>query len=270
MAGDRSASLIHVADVSKTFAADRNEPVEALRSISLDIRQGEFLAIVGRSGCGKSTLLRILAGLIPATSGRVTVADQPVTGPRRDVSMVFQRPALLPWRTVLENVLLPLQLKGSVTEADRRRAQALITLVGLEGFENRAPDELSGGMQQRAAICRSLIHEPSVMLLDEPFGALDALTREELGLEVQRMWTEREMTMVLVTHSITEAALLADRVVVLTPRPGRISRVIEIDVERPRSLIDHESSVQLASHSEEIRRLLFDKHLGSVNLDGRG
>lgn len=258
-----TTSLIQVENVSKTFGADRGDTVEALRSISLDIRQGEFLAIVGRSGCGKSTLLRILAGLIPATAGSVSVGERPVVGPRRDVAMVFQRPALLPWRTVLENVLLPVQLNRTVTDQDRDRARELITLVGLEGFEDRAPDELSGGMQQRAAICRSLIHEPSVMLLDEPFGALDALTREELGLEVQRMWSEREMTMVLVTHSITEAALLADRVVVLTPRPGRISRIIEIDVDRPRSLIEHDSSVQLAEYSEEIRRLLFDKHLGS-------
>lgn len=253
--------LIEAAGVSKTFAAGRKPGVEALRDIDLSVEPGEFVAIVGRSGCGKSTLLRIMAGLIPASAGTVTIEGRPVTGPRRDAALVFQQPALLPWRSVLDNVLLPVQVVGKVDEEHRHRARDLIKLVGLEGFEGRSPRELSGGMQQRAAICRALMLEPTVLLMDEPFGALDALTREELALEVQRMWSERGMTIVFVTHSISEAVLLADRVIVMTPRPGRLARAIHIDVRRPRSFTDHGTTEELTAYSERIHRLVFTKNL---------
>lgn len=258
---DGPTSLIEVAGVSKVFPVDREESVEALRGIDFRVNDGEFVAIVGRSGCGKSTLLRIIAGLISPSEGHVSIEGKTVSGPKRDAGMVFQRPALLPWRTVLENILLPIEIGGRIGDDDRRRAIELIELVGLEGFENRAPRELSGGMQQRAAICRALMLRPSVLLMDEPFGALDALTREELALEVQRMWAEQGMTILFVTHSISEAVLLADRVIVMTPRPGQVARQVEIQARRPRSLTEHESSEQLAGYSERIRRLVFSKQL---------
>lgn len=249
--------LIDVAGVSKTFHAERGTSVEAIRDIHFGVDDGEFVAIVGRSGCGKSTLLRIVAGLISPSDGQVSIEGRLVEGPRREAGMVFQRPALLPWRSVLENILLPVEIVGRPTRDDHKRAMDLIELVGLGGFEDRAPRELSGGMQQRAAICRALMLSPSVLLMDEPFGALDALTREELAMEVQRMWSEQGMTIIFVTHSITEAVLLADRVVVMTPRPGRVARQIAIDAKRPRSFTDHSSSEQLTAYSERIRRLVF-------------
>ena len=261
MSDSSSAPLIDLKGVSKTFSSDGERPVEAIRDIEFRVNDGEFVAIVGRSGCGKSTLLRIIAGLISASEGHVTIDGQVVDGPRRDAGMVFQRPALLPWRTVLGNVLLPIEIIGKVGESDRQRALDLLELVGLEGFDDRAPRELSGGMQQRAAICRALMLRPSVLLMDEPFGALDALTREELALEVQRMWSEQGMTILFVTHSISEAVLLADRVIVMTPRPGQVAKQVDIDVPRPRSFTDHASSEQLMRYSERIRRLVFTKHL---------
>ena len=215
------------------------------------------MTLVGRSGCGKSTLLRIIAGLLQATSGRVRVAGEPVTGPRPDVGLVFQRPALLPWRSVLENVMLPVEILRLDRRVYRERARELLGTVGLEGFEHRRPHELSGGMQQRAALCRSLIHDPAVLLMDEPFAALDALTREELSLELQRIWSEHRKTIVFVTHAIHEAVLLGDRVVVMTPRPGRIARVIDVDVPRPRSLGASGMTEELVHVSAEVHELLF-------------
>ena len=235
-----------------------------MTDIDLEVRENEFVTIVGRSGCGKSTLLRILAGLIPASEGVVSIGGEPVTGPRRDVGFVFQRPALLPWRTVLENVLLPVEVAGGDMVAARVEAQSLLEVVGLGGFERRSPWELSGGMQQRVAMCRALVSNPSVLLMDEPFAALDALTREDLSLELQRIWSEHRKTIVFVTHSIQEAVVLSDRVIVMTPRPGRVAREIAVDTARPRdfSSVERDAGVQAAT--DEVRELLFERHAGEA------
>ncbi|QBI22028.1 ABC transporter ATP-binding protein [Egibacter rhizosphaerae] len=244
--------MLRLQGVSKTFGPGTAGAVDALHGIDLDVGRHEFVSLVGRSGCGKSTLLRLIAGLIPPTAGTVSVADEVVTGPREDVGLMFQRPALFPWRTVLENVLFPVEILGGTSDAHLDRARALLDMVGLGGFEHRRPKALSGGMQQRAALCRALVHDPDILLMDEPFAALDALTREELSQELQRIWLETTKTIVLVTHSITEAVTLSDRVVTLTPRPGRIGSVQPIDASRPRS----ENSPELADHAERVRREL--------------
>ena len=227
--------MIVLDDVGQVFDG-RSGPVQALTGIDLEVGENEFVAVIGRSGCGKSTLLRLIAGLLPPTQGRIVVGGTPVTKPRRDVSFMFQRPALLPWRSVLANVMLPIEIFGLERGPYRDRAHELLELVGLRGFEKRLPHELSGGMQQRVSLCRSLIHAPAVMLMDEPFSALDALTREELSEELQRIQLEQARTTVLVTHSVEEAAMLADRVVVLSPRPGRIRKIVDVSLARPRAL----------------------------------
>jgi NitT/TauT family transport system ATP-binding protein len=247
--------MIRLSGVSRTFTG-RSGTVEALRGIDLDVGDGEFVAVLGRSGCGKSTMLRLIAGLLPATAGEVTVAGERVTKPRRDIAMMFQRPALLPWRSVLDNVLLPVQIYGWRKAAHRARAHELLELTGLAGFEKRMPHELSGGMQQRVALCRSLIAEPRVMLMDEPFSALDALTREELSGELQKVHMENNATIVFVTHSIDEAVLLADRVVVLSPRPGRIREILDITIPRPRTLGRTAHLDEVARCSAELHELL--------------
>ncbi|MDP9844591.1 ABC transporter ATP-binding protein [Streptosporangium lutulentum] len=250
--------MIRLAGVSRTFAG-RSGAVEALRGIDLNVAEGEFVAVVGRSGCGKSTLLRLIAGLLPVTEGEITVAGERVTKARRDIAMLFQRPALLPWRSVLDNVLLPVEIFGWRRAEHRGRAQELLDMVGLGGFEKRLPHELSGGMQQRVSLCRSLIGDPRVMLMDEPFSALDALTREELSVELQRLHMENSATIVFVTHSIDEAVLLADRVVVLSPRPGRIRKVVDIDIPRPRSLGRNAHLEQVARCSADLHELLMER-----------
>ena len=228
--------MIEIQDLSQTFTG-RTGTVHALDGISLKVANNEFLAVIGRSGCGKSTLLRLIAGLLPATSGNVVVNGTEVHHPRRDISVMFQRPALLPWRSVLKNVLLPVEIFGWRPVADyRQQAMELLESVGLGEFANRLPHELSGGMQQRVSLCRSLIQRPSVLLMDEPFSALDALTREELALGLAQVHAEHQSTVVFVTHSIDEAVLLADRVVVLSASPGRVSDIVDIDIPRPRSL----------------------------------
>jgi NitT/TauT family transport system ATP-binding protein len=247
--------MIRLTGVSRTFAGRRGT-VEALREIDLEVRDGEFLAVVGRSGCGKSTLLRLISGLLPATTGEVRVSGDRVDRPRRDIAMMFQRPALLPWRSVLDNVLLPVQIFGWKKAAHRARAHELLAMTGLTGFEKRLPHELSGGMQQRVALCRSLIANPRVMLMDEPFSALDALTREELSGELQRVHMDLGTTIVFVTHSIDEAVLLADRVVVLSPRPGRIREVLDIKIPRPRTLGRGAHHEEVARCSAELHELL--------------
>ena len=209
--------MIRLEGVGKRFARG---DVEALRDVSLNVAPGEFVAIVGASGCGKSTLLRLVAGLVPASSGRVVLDGTPVVGPRADTAMVFQAPTLLPWADVLRNVTFPLRLMKQAGGDTEARARALLETAGLKGFENRLPKELSGGMQQRVAICRALLQQPRVLLMDEPFGALDALTREEMSIELLRIWSGLRMAVLFVTHSISEAVLLADRVVVMSPRPG--------------------------------------------------
>ena len=257
------ALAISVDHVSQVFRSGRTR-LHALDDIELDVRENEFVTLVGRSGCGKSTLLRIIAGLLRATSGEVTIGGRRVTGSRADVSLMFQRSALLPWRNVIQNVLLPAQILKLDRRGSRRRAEELLALAGLEGFESRRPHELSGGMQQRVALCRALIHDPAVLLMDEPFAALDALTREELSLELQRIWSEYRKTIVFVTHSIQEATLLADRIVVMSPRPGRIARVLEVKAPRPRSLGVTEHAEELNRVSAELHELLLAKELGSV------
>ncbi|MBI3637704.1 MAG: ABC transporter ATP-binding protein [Candidatus Rokubacteria bacterium] len=221
-----------------TYATARGD-VEALRDISVSVGRGELLALVGPSGCGKSTLLRIVAGLRAATRGSVAVAGRPVTRPIAAVGMVFQAPVLLRWRTVLDNVLLPAELAGLDRSRYRERAVALLRLVGLGEFADKLPRELSGGMQQRASLCRALLLDPPVLLMDEPFGALDAMTRDEMNLELLRVWGEagsHRKTILFVTHSIPEAIFLADRVLVMTPRPGRVARVFDVDLPRPRTV----------------------------------
>ncbi|MBB5800945.1 NitT/TauT family transport system ATP-binding protein [Saccharothrix ecbatanensis] len=243
--------MIRLRQVAKVFDG-RAGAVPALAGIDLEVGAHEFVAVIGRSGCGKSTLLRLVAGLVTPTSGRITVAGEPVTKPRRDVSFMFQRPALLPWRSVLSNVLLPIEIFGLDRRSARERAHRLLDLVGLGGFEKRLPHELSGGMQQRVSLCRSLIQSPKVMLMDEPFSALDALTRTELSEELQRVQLELPRAVVFVTHSIEEAVVLADRIVVLSPRPGRIHRVVDVAAPRPREL----GRADLDQVSRELRGLL--------------
>jgi NitT/TauT family transport system ATP-binding protein len=212
------------------------EPIVALKDIDFAIPEGEFLSVVGPSGCGKSTLLKILAGLIPATAGEAFLNGTPIDGPRRDIGVVFQSPVLFPWRTVLGNVLLPADVQRLGRAPMEKRAYELLKLVGLDGFERRYPWELSGGMQQRVALVRALIHDPAILLMDEPFGALDAMTREQMNVELQRLWLERKKTVVFITHSTAEAVFLGDRVLVMTPRPGRIGDLFRVDIPRPRAL----------------------------------
>jgi NitT/TauT family transport system ATP-binding protein len=222
-------------NVGKTYA--RNA-VKALEGVSLTLTKGSFSAVIGSSGCGKSTLLKIMSGLIPPSTGRVVLQGRHVTGPRRDIGMMFQQATLFPWRTTLENIVLPIEIRDGKAAARRARdqARALLELVGLKGFENTYPGELSGGMAQRASICRMLITEPAVLLLDEPFSALDELTRDFMNMELQRICAAREATAFLVTHSIPEAVILSDVVYVMKPRPGRIAEVVPIDLPRPRRL----------------------------------
>jgi len=230
-----SSDVIAVKDLRKEYQTPRG-PVLALEDVAFTVREGEFVAIVGPSGCGKSTLLKILAGLLPATRGEVTLRNVPVSGPRRDIGVVFQSPVLFPWRSVVDNVLLPIDVQRLGRDGNRSRALDLLALVGLRGFEHRYPWELSGGMQQRVAITRALIHNPAMLLMDEPFGALDAMTRDTLNLELQRIWLERRETILFITHSIAEAVFLADRVFVMTRRPGHITEQIAVPIPRPRSL----------------------------------
>lgn len=225
-----------VADhIGKVYHTNQGQ-VEALAGVSFEVEAGEFLCLVGPSGCGKTTLLRILGGLSAPTSGGVHLNGQVLTSPRREISFVFQNASLMDWRTVLDNVALPLEVQGVGKSEARRRSWELLRLVGLSDFERAYPAQLSGGMQQRVAIARALIHEPAILLLDEPFGSLDALTREALNAELLRIWRMRRQTAVMVTHSIQEAVFLADRVLVMSPRPGRIKAALPISLPRPRRL----------------------------------
>ena len=250
--------LVRIAGLQKIYKTRDGNDIHALKDIDLDIRDGEFISIVGPSGCGKTTLLKILAGILRRTSGDVTMAGRSLSGPSRELGVVFQAPVLLPWRTVLQNVMVPIQVQRRDRTVFEARARALIAMVGLAGFEHKYPSELSGGMQQRVGICRALVHDPSFLLMDEPFGALDAMTRESMNEELQRLWRENRKTILLVTHSIPEAVYLADRVVVMTPRPGRIVDVLDIDLPRPRTLAMHNTS-EFGRYVAAIRR-----HFGSA------
>jgi NitT/TauT family transport system ATP-binding protein len=226
---------IHLDGVSKVYET-KSGLVEACADVNLEIGQSEFVAIVGASGCGKTTILKMVAGLVPYSSGTITMGGRVVDRPQTNVGIVFQEPVLLDWRNVLENVML----QADIRRLDRARyeqvARHLLTTTGLAGFEDKKPYELSGGMRQRVSICRALVHDPPLLLMDEPFGALDALTREQISMDIQRVWMEERKTALHITHSIPEAVLLADRVVVMSPRPGRIVEIIDIDLPRPRRL----------------------------------
>jgi NitT/TauT family transport system ATP-binding protein len=245
-------ALIGLEGVTKRFTSRAGDSVTAVEDVSLEIQADQFVTVVGASGCGKSTLLKLIGALLPPTEGRVLRGGRPVLEPSRDVGIVFQSPVLLPWRSALDNVLFPIEIMGWPVGKYRAEADRLIELVGLQGFEQSLPRELSGGMQQRVSICRALIHDPPLLLMDEPFGALDAMTREELGLELLRVWSERRKTVVFVTHSIAEAILLADRVVVMTPRPGRIVTTVSIALPRPRTL-DMEFSEEFKGYAKLVR-----------------
>jgi NitT/TauT family transport system ATP-binding protein len=230
------ANLIAYREVRKTYNSGGDEVV-ALDKFSLDVEEGEFLTVVGRSGCGKTTLLKLTCGLLPPTSGSVQVAGTSVRGPLTNVGIVFQAPVLLPWRKTLDNVLLQIEARKLDVDGYRKSALALLELTGLKGFEDRYPAELSGGMQQRVSISRALIHDPPLLLMDEPFGALDAITRDEMNLELLRIWSESKKTVLFITHSIPEAVFLGDRVIVMTPRPGKVAEILNIDLPRPRATV---------------------------------
>jgi NitT/TauT family transport system ATP-binding protein len=237
-------------NLAKVYATN-DGPVRALDQVSISQRKGEFLSILGPSGCGKSTLLMIAAGLLPASNGTVSVQGRRVVAPRTDVGIVFQNPVLLEWRTALGNIMLQAEARKLDRAAAELRARALLDSVGLTGFEQKYPDELSGGMRQRVSICRALIHNPPQLLMDEPFGALDALTRDQLVLDIQRIWNESRMTVLFITHSVPEAVFLSDRVIVMTPRPGQIDRIIDIELPRPRTLAMRETP-EFSRYSREI------------------
>ncbi|MGD2159332.1 MAG: ABC transporter ATP-binding protein [Anaerolineales bacterium] len=220
-------------DISAVFA-NGDKGLRALERVSFSVDPQQFVCVLGPSGSGKSTLLRILAGLLLPTKGKVIFEGDDLTGPRREIGIVFQKANLMPWRSVLENVHLPLELMEIPRAEIKTRAQALVDLVGLDGFEHWLPRDLSGGMAQRVAIARALVHDPDVLLLDEPFGALDALTRERMSVELRRIWQARRKTVVMVTHDISEALFLADRVLVLSPRPGKVLLDLSVNLERPR------------------------------------
>ena len=250
-----AAPLIAAAAVNQSYVSQDRSIVAALADITLDVAPGEFVTSDGPSGCGKTTLLRIMAGLLRPTSGAVRLLGRPVTGPSRDVGVVFQDPVLLPWRTVLDNVMLPVQVLGLDVTRFRARALELLALVGLSGFERKYPHELSGGMRQRVSLARALVHDPALLLMDEPFGALDAMTREAMNLELQRIWRESGKTVTFITHSISEAVFLGDRVVVMSPRPGRIADVVTVALGRPRDL-DLMASDAFGVYTRKIRQAL--------------
>jgi NitT/TauT family transport system ATP-binding protein len=251
--------LIEVREVRKEFRSRSGAFLEALTNTSLSVQPKQFICIVGPSGCGKSTLLRLIAGLESASSGAILIDDKPVRGPRRDIGLVFQSPVMLPWRTILKNVLVPAEVMKTSRTAARKRAHELLDLVGLEGFADRYPDELSGGMRQRAAIARALMHDPNILLMDEPFGALDALTREAMNLELLRIWQTSMKTVVLVTHSIEEALLLSDKVAVFAPRPGYVREILDVPIARPRTA---------ATRSDPVFIQLAEKLRGHFALEG--
>ena len=248
--------MIEIENVSKHFVSRDRDRVAALSNVSISIRRNEFVCLVGPSGCGKSTLLRLVGGLLPVSQGRVMIGGKLVAEPRAETGIVFQSPTLLPWASVLDNVLFPLKMMKRVTPESPARAKSLLRLVGLEGFEGKYPRELSGGMQMRTGICRALVHDPDILLMDEPFGSLDALTREELTLQLMRIWREQPKTVLFVTHSIPESVMLADRVVVLSSRPGRILEIVPVEVPRPRQF-GMEALDEFQRAASRIRQLIF-------------
>jgi NitT/TauT family transport system ATP-binding protein len=247
--------MVEVSGLHKVFDTQEGKTVLALENINMHINEREFVSVVGPSGCGKSTLLRVVCGLTDATRGRVLVGNQEVRAPRPDVGVVFQSPVLLPWLTVKDNVLMPMDLRERRSRAHDERAQMLIAMAGLQGFEDKYPFELSGGMKQRVSICRALMCKPAFLAMDEPFGALDAMTREAMNIELLRICAETGATVLFITHSVPEAVLMSDRVIVMTPRPGRVADDIRIDLPRPRSLKDY-GLERFNGYTSRIRELL--------------
>ena len=245
-------SKIEIDSVSRTYASDAGDIV-ALQDIDFEIAPREFVSVVGPSGCGKSTLLRCIGGLIPPTSGEIRIGGQVVTEPDPRIGYVFQKAVLLPWRTVEDNVMLPFEVAGRPTEANRDKALEVLEMVGLSEYLKHRPTELSGGMQQRVSVARALATEPSILLMDEPFGALDAQTRDSMNVELLRIWNEAQTTVVFVTHDIGEALFLSDRVMVMTARPGRVHDIVEVDIDRPRAFEQVELDERFWSLRQRIR-----------------
>jgi NitT/TauT family transport system ATP-binding protein len=255
-ASDSAALEIEANGVSKVYST-ADGPVRALDRVSLGAKRGEFVSLLGPSGCGKSTFLMIAAGLLSRSSGSVRVGGEEVDGPVDDLGIVFQSPVLLDWRTALDNVLLQAEARKLPRDAARDRAGALLKSVGLGGFEEKYPHELSGGMRQRVSICRALLHEPRQLLMDEPFGALDALTRDQMILDLQRLCLDRQLTVLFVTHSIDEAVFLSDKVVIMSPRPGRVAKEISVDLPRPRTLALRESA-EFSAYTKQILNIFLE------------
>jgi NitT/TauT family transport system ATP-binding protein len=258
--------FIKIRGLSKQFNG-RTGVVSALEPVDLTVAAGEFVSVIGPSGCGKSTLMMLLAGLLEPSAGSIVIGDVEIKKPARELGIVFQQDALLEWRTALENIVLQAQIRQLDKAAARVEARRLLQMVGLENFADAYPRELSGGMRQRVSICRALLHRPPLLVMDEPFGALDALTRDQLQIDLQRLSADRNMTVVFITHSITEAVFLSDRIVVMTPRPGRIEAIVAVDQLRPRRLAIRETSSFLASVQQVTK--IFES-LGVLREDAHG
>ncbi len=250
-----SSSAITIENLTVRFSSKRAD-VTAIDDIDLQVADGEFVSIAGPSGCGKSTLLKVIAGLTDATAGEVLLRGEKVRGPQREIGYVFQRAALLEWRSVRKNILLQAEMRGMPRQAAQQRCDELIEMTGLTGFESALPHELSGGMQQRVSLCRALLHQPRVLLMDEPFGALDALTREKMNVELHRIWRETGTTVVLVTHSVAEAVYLANRVVVMSPRPGRIVETLDVELPAERDYAETMERPEFITVANRVRDLL--------------
>ena len=248
--------IIEIVGVSKTYRT-RDGDVPSLRPVDFAVHDGEFVVAVGPSGCGKTTLLKMIAGLLPPSEGQIQIDGRPVTRPHGGVGIVFQTAMLLPWRNILRNVMMPVEVKKLPVSTYEARARALLKLTGLEGFENKHPWQLSGGMQQRVSICRALVHDPKIVLMDEPFGALDAMTREHMNVELMRIQRETKKTILLITHSIPEAVFLANRVVVMTPRPGKIAAIYDVPLPSIRTL-DMMSSTAFMEMTQKLRHHFSD------------
>jgi NitT/TauT family transport system ATP-binding protein len=255
MTGTLTDTAVDIVDLTVRFQSKRSATT-ALTDVTMRVEAGEFVTIVGPSGCGKSTLLKVVAGLVKPTAGSVSLLGEPVTRPQQNIGFAFQRAALLEWRGVRKNILLQAEMRGMDRARAGARADELIELTGLTGFEKALPHELSGGMQQRVALCRALLHEPPVLLMDEPFGALDALTREGLNAELNRIWRETGTTILLVTHSIAEAVFLGTRVEVMSPRPGRLVRTLPVDLPAERDYAQVMTDPGFGTLTREIRQLL--------------
>jgi len=261
-----SSVHVDIDRVSKTYRSRRDE-IEAIREVSFQIGYGEFVSLLGPSGCGKSTLLLAAGGLLPVTAGTIRIDGEPVTGPRREIGVVFQAPVLMPWRSVLKNILFPIENLGLPMRPARQRARALLEMTGIQEFAENFPWELSGGMQQRVAICRALIHHPTLLLMDEPFSALDAMTRDDMNRELLRIWEEERKTVLFVTHAIREAVFLSDRVFVMSPRPAVIRKVVSIALPRPRDL-EIQETPEFNRYVSEIRQAI-ERQTGKGQAGGR-